>query len=71
MGVVLSNKLFLFVQHDKKSMEESTSFKETFSSTNFADESTRIVRSELKLDSKPTAVHIDQSVFQFESYALL
>ena len=47
----------LLVQPDKKSWEESTSLKGSKFLKIFANKSMRKVRSESKVESKPTAVH--------------
>ena len=48
----------LLVQQDKKSLEESTSFKGTYFSTLFSNKCMRNVLSEAELASKATVVHI-------------
>ena len=54
VGVTKPSLLLLFVQQDKKSLEELTSLKETYLWTIFGNKSMRKVRSESKLASKPT-----------------
>ena len=58
MDVTKPNLLSLFVQPDIKSLEESANPEETYVLTIFGKKSVRIVRSELKLESKPIVVHI-------------
>ena len=58
VGVTKPSLIFLFVVQDKKSLEMSTSRKETYFLKIFGNKSMRKVRSESKLVSKPTIVHI-------------
>ena len=50
--------LLLFVQEDEKSLEESTSLKETYVLTTFGNKYMKKSCSESEFASKPTVVHI-------------
>ena len=71
VGITKPISLLLFVQPDKKFLEESTKVKETNVLTTFCNKSLSKIFSPSKLASKLLAVHITQPVPQFKRYASL
>ena len=65
VGITKPSSLLFFMQPDKKFLEESTKFKETYFLTIFGNESMRKILSQRKLASKLTAVHNVYTVPQF------
>ena len=61
MDVTKPNLLSLFVQQDEKCLEWLTSLEETYVLTTFGKKPMRKVRSESKLASLPTVVHVAYS----------
>ena len=66
LGVMRPSLILMFLQSDRKILEESTSFKGIQFVTIFGKKSIRKAQSESKLTSKPNVVHIAESVFQIK-----